>query len=65
METSANTHGSARAPNLENQEDGSTSSLLELVPSLEHSIVGILNHNGELADQDQGTTHLGYLVRGN
>ena len=65
METSANTHGSARAPNLENQEDGSTSSLLELVPSLEHSIVGILNHNGDLAEQDQGRSRPGYLVMGN
>lgn len=65
MESSANTHGSARPTNLENQEDSSTSSLLELVPSLEHSIVGILNNNGELAEQDQGTGHLGYLVKGN
>jgi hypothetical protein len=54
MELSNSTHGSARASNLESHEDNSSNSLLELVPSLEHSIVGILNHNGELTDHGTG-----------
>lgn len=49
-----------RGPAMDHREDHTTTSLLELVPSLEHSIVGILNHNGELNDQDSGR---GYLVR--
>ncbi|KXJ22631.1 homeobox protein orthopedia isoform X2 [Exaiptasia diaphana] len=52
MELSNSTHGSGRATTLESHEDNSSNSLLELVPSLEHSIVGILNHNGELTDHD-------------
>ena len=54
MELSNSTHGPARASNLESHEDNSSNSLLELVPSLEHSIVGILNHNGELNDHNAG-----------
>ena len=60
MEPPNDAHGTARAQGLDHREDHTTSSLLELVPSLEHSIVGILNHNGELNDQDSGR---GYLVR--
>lgn len=54
MELSNSTHVSGRAANLENHEDNTSNSLLELVPSLEHSIVGILNHNGELTDHNHG-----------
>nr|BAQ19104.1 orthopedia homeobox protein [Acropora digitifera] len=51
METTSDSHGAAREQGLDHREH-TTSSLLELVPSLEHSIVGILNHNGELNDHD-------------
>lgn len=54
METPNDAHGPARGQTLDHRDDHTTSSLLELVPSLEHSIVGILNHNGELNDQDSG-----------
>lgn len=60
MEPSNDAHGPVRGPAMDHREDHTTTSLLELVPSLEHSIVGILNHNGELNDQDSGR---GYLVR--
>lgn len=50
MEPRTDGHGAGRT-NLEHRADPSTTSLLELVPSLEHSIVGILNHNGELNDE--------------
>lgn len=53
METTSDSHGAAREQGLDHREH-TTSSLLELVPSLEHSIVGILNHNGELNDHDSG-----------
>lgn len=50
MEPRTDNRGPVRT-NLEpHRGDPSTTSLLELVPSLEHSIVGILNHNGELND---------------
>lgn len=49
MEPRSDSHGPGRTT-LEHRDDPSTTSLLELVPSLEHSIVGILNHNGELND---------------
>ena len=54
MDPANDAHGPTRAPGMEHREDHSTTSLLELVPSLEHSIVGILNHNGELAEHDPG-----------
>ena len=60
METPNDAHVPARGQGLDHREDHTTTSLLELVPSLEHSIVGILNHNGELNDQDPGRP---YLVR--
>ena len=60
METPNDAHVPARGQVLDHREDHTTTSLLELVPSLEHSIVGILNHNGELNDQDPGRP---YLVR--
>lgn len=59
MEPPSDAHGPVRGTAMDHREDHTTS-LLELVPSLEHSIVGILNHNGELNDQDSGR---GYLVR--
>ncbi|XP_032239451.1 homeobox protein orthopedia isoform X1 [Nematostella vectensis] len=51
MELSGDTHG-PRGSSIDSHEENSTSSLLELVPSLEHSIVGILNHNGEINEHD-------------
>lgn len=54
MEPATDANGPVRGAAMDHREDHSTTSLLELVPSLEHSIVGILNHNGELNEQDSG-----------
>lgn len=62
MEPATDANGPVRRAAMDHREDHSTTSLLELVPSLEHSIVGILNHNGELNEQDSGRGYI-YLVR--
>ncbi|RMX51958.1 hypothetical protein pdam_00004756 [Pocillopora damicornis] len=59
MEPATDANGPVRGAAMDHREDHSTTSLLELVPSLEHSIVGILNHNGELNEQDSDSAKNG------